>query len=156
MLKKLSLLLLAAIGVGLFFFYDLNQLLTLDGLKGSMAQFDQYKAQSPLLVIGGFFLLYILVTALSLPGAAILTLAAGALFGLAQGLLVASFASSIGATLAFFVCTFIAILFAKPELLEASDAAIASVKTLLPSYDEILEIVVLAAVGIKGLKSIRR
>ncbi|MBL0688168.1 MAG: pyridine nucleotide-disulfide oxidoreductase, partial [Pseudoalteromonas sp.] len=89
MLKKLSLLLLAAIGVGLFFFYDLNQLLTLDGLKGSMVQFDQYKAQSPLLVIGGFFLLYILVTALSLPGAAILTLAAGALFGLAQGLLVA-------------------------------------------------------------------
>ena len=54
-----------------------------------------------------------------------------------------------------FVCTFIAILFAKPELLEASDAAIASVKVLLPSYDEILEIVVLAAVGIKGLKSIR-
>jgi len=107
MLKKLSLLLLAAIGVGLFFFYDLNQLLTLDGLKGSMAQFDQYKAQSPFLVIGGFFLLYILVTALSLPGAAILTLAAGALFGLAQGLLVASFASSIGATLAFLVSRYL-------------------------------------------------
>ena len=107
MLKKLSLLLLAAIGVGLFFFYDLNQLLTLDGLKGSMAQFDQYKAQSPFLVIGGFFLLYVLVTALSLPGAAILTLAAGALFGLAQGLLVASFASSIGATLAFLVSRYL-------------------------------------------------
>lgn len=107
MLKKLSLLLLAAIGVGLFFFYDLNQLLTLDGLKGSMAQFDQYKTQSPFLVIGGFFLLYILVTALSLPGAAILTLAAGALFGLAQGLLVASFASSIGATLAFLVSRYL-------------------------------------------------
>ena len=107
MLKKLSLLLLAAIGVGLFFFYDLNQLLTLDGLKGSMAQFDQYKAQSPFLVIGGFFLRYILVTALSLPGAAILTLAAGALFGLAQGLLVASFASSIGATLAFLVSRYL-------------------------------------------------
>ncbi|KAF7763033.1 mercuric reductase [Pseudoalteromonas undina] len=72
-----------------------------------MAQFDQYKAQSPLLVIGGFFLLYILVTALSLPGAAILTLAAGALFGLAQGLLVASFASSIGATLAFLVSRYL-------------------------------------------------
>lgn len=55
-----------------------------------------------------------------------------------------------------FVCTFVAVLFAKPELLEASDAAIASVKVLLPSYDEILEIVVLAAVGIKGLKSIRK
>ena len=58
-------------------------------------------------MIGGFFLLYILVTALSLPGAAILTLAAGALFGLAQGLLVASFASSIGATLAFLVSRYL-------------------------------------------------
>ncbi|WP_409425722.1 FAD-dependent oxidoreductase [Pseudoalteromonas sp. RW-H-Ap-1] len=127
MLKKLSLLLLAAIGVGLFFFYDLNQLLTLDGLKGSMAQFDQYKAQSPFLVIGGFFLLYILVTALSLPGAAILTLAAGALFGLAQGLLVASFASSIGATLAFLVSRYLlrdTIKQRFPERLDAIDAGV--------------------------------
>ncbi len=84
-----------------FFYFGLNDLLTLEGLKGSMAQFDQYKADSPLLIMGGFFLLYVFVTALSLPGAAILTLAAGALFGLVQGLLVASFASSIGATLAF-------------------------------------------------------
>lgn len=84
-----------------FFYFGLNDLLTLKGLKSSMAQFDHYKAESPLLVIGGFFLLYVFVTALSLPGAAILTLAAGALFGLVQGLLVASFASSIGATLAF-------------------------------------------------------
>ncbi|MGO1250704.1 FAD-dependent oxidoreductase [Psychrobacter sp.] len=66
-----------------------------------MAQFDAYKEQSPLLIIGGFFLLYVVVTALSLPGAAILTLASGALFGLVQGLIIASFASSIGATLAF-------------------------------------------------------
>ncbi len=55
-----------------------------------------------------------------------------------------------------FVCTFVAVLFAKPELLEASDAAIASVKVLLPGYDGILEIVVLAAVGIKGVKAIRK
>jgi|TARA_B100000524_G_C23591931_1_gene349338 uncharacterized membrane protein YdjX (TVP38/TMEM64 family) len=53
------------------------------------------------LIIGGLFLLYVVVTALSLPSATILTLAAGTLFGLAQGLLIASFASSIGATLAF-------------------------------------------------------
>ncbi|MBZ1392964.1 TVP38/TMEM64 family protein [Psychrobacter pacificensis] len=66
-----------------------------------MVQFDAYKAQSPFLIIGGFFLLYVVVTALSLPGATILTLAAGTLFGLAQGLLIASFASSTGATLAF-------------------------------------------------------
>ena len=107
MIKKISLLVLAALAIGLFFYFDLNQLLTLDGLKSSMAQFSQYKEQSPLLVIGGFFLLYVLVTALSLPGAAILTLAAGALFGLVESLLVASFASSIGATLAFLVSRYL-------------------------------------------------
>jgi pyruvate/2-oxoglutarate dehydrogenase complex dihydrolipoamide dehydrogenase (E3) component/uncharacterized membrane protein YdjX (TVP38/TMEM64 family) len=101
MIKKIVLIFAVLIGVIGFFYFDLNELLTLEGLKGSMDQFEQYKTQSPWLVIGGFFLVYILVTALSLPGAAILTLAAGALFGLVQGLLVASFASSIGATLAF-------------------------------------------------------
>ena len=107
MIKKLLLLLIAAAGIGMFFHFNLHQLLTLDGLKGSMDQFNQYKAQSPLLVIGGFFLLYVVVTALSLPGAAILTLAAGALFGLIEGLLVASFASTIGATLAFLVSRYL-------------------------------------------------
>lgn len=101
MIKRISLILLILILAASFFYFDLNQLLTLEGLKGSMAQFDAYKAQSPFLIIGGFFLLYVVVTALSLPGATILTLAAGTLFGLAQGLLIASFASSIGATLAF-------------------------------------------------------
>ena len=92
-----------------------------------MAEFEQYKAQSPLLVIGGFFLLYVLVTALSLPGAAILTLAAGALFGLAEGLLVASFASSIGATLAFLVSRYLlrdTIQQRFPERLASIDAGI--------------------------------
>mgnify|MGYP005845117693 FL=1 len=107
MIKKLLLVLIAAAGIGMFFHFNLHQLLTLDGLKGSMDQFNQYKAQSPLLVIGGFFLLYVVVTALSLPGAAILTLAAGALFGLVEGLLVASFASTIGATLAFLVSRYL-------------------------------------------------
>lgn len=107
MIKKLALLLTVAVAIGLFFYFDLNQLLTLDGLKGSMQQFGQWKQQSPLLVVGGFFLLYVLVTALSLPGAVILTLAAGALFGLFEGLLVASFASSIGATLAFLVSRYL-------------------------------------------------
>jgi pyruvate/2-oxoglutarate dehydrogenase complex dihydrolipoamide dehydrogenase (E3) component/uncharacterized membrane protein YdjX (TVP38/TMEM64 family) len=107
MIKKLLLVLIAAAGIGMFFHFNLHQLLTLDGLKGSMDQFNQYKAQSPLLVIGGFFLLYVVVTALSLPGAAILTLAAGALFGLIEGLLVASFASTIGATLAFLVSRYL-------------------------------------------------
>ncbi|MGP5132605.1 FAD-dependent oxidoreductase [Psychrobacter cibarius] len=127
MIKRILLILLILILAASFFYFDLNQLLTLDGLKGSMAQFNDYKAQSPLLIIGGFFLLYIVVTALSLPGAAILTLAAGALFGLWQGLLVASFASSIGATLAFLTSRYLlrdTIKQRFPERLAAIDAGV--------------------------------
>ncbi|WP_435980376.1 FAD-dependent oxidoreductase [Psychrobacter sp. DM4] len=107
MIKKIALIFVVVILVIGFFYFGLNDLLTLEGLKGSMDQFDEYKAQSPLLIIGGFFLLYVLVTALSLPGAAIMTLAAGALFGLVQGVLIASFASSIGATFAFLVSRYL-------------------------------------------------
>ncbi|MBO1517702.1 FAD-dependent oxidoreductase [Psychrobacter halodurans] len=127
MMKKIVLILLIIILAASFFYFDLNQLLTLDGLKGSMAQFNDYKAQSPLLVIGGFFLLYVVVTALSLPGAAILTLAAGALFGLWQGLLIVSFASSIGATLAFLASRYLlrdTIKQRFPERLAAIDAGV--------------------------------
>ena len=127
MIKKISLLLIAAIAIGLFFHFDVHQLLTLDGLKGSMEQFSQWREESPLLVIGGFFLLYVLVTALSLPGAAILTLAAGALFGLFEGLLVASFASTIGATLAFLVSRYLlrdTIKQRFPERLQAIDEGV--------------------------------
>ncbi|MFK3916262.1 FAD-dependent oxidoreductase [Psychrobacter sp. NPDC078501] len=127
MIKRIFLILLILILAASFFYFDLNQLLTLDGLKGSMAQFNEYKAQSPLLIIGGFFLLYVIVTALSLPGAAILTLAAGALFGLVQGLLVASFASSIGATIAFLASRYLlrdTIKQRFPERLAAIDAGV--------------------------------
>lgn len=127
MIKKILLLLIAGAAIGLFFHFDLNQLLTLDGLKGSMDQFNNYKAQSPLLVIGAFFLMYVLVTALSLPGAAILTLAAGALFGLGEGLLLASFASTIGATLAFLASRYLLRDYVKqrfPERLTAIDAGV--------------------------------
>ncbi|MCG3841195.1 FAD-dependent oxidoreductase [Psychrobacter sp. Ps1] len=127
MIKRIFLILLILILAASFFYFDINQLLTLDGLKGSMAQFNEYKAQSPLLIIGGFFLLYVVVTALSLPGAAILTLAAGALFGLVQGLLVASFASSIGATIAFLASRYLlrdTIKQRFPERLAAIDAGV--------------------------------
>lgn len=127
MIKRIFLILLILILAASFFYFDLNQLLTLEGLKGSMAQFNEYKAQSPLLIVGGFFLLYVVVTALSLPGAAILTLAAGALFGLVQGLLIASFASSIGATIAFLASRYLlrdTIKQRFPERLAAIDAGV--------------------------------
>jgi pyruvate/2-oxoglutarate dehydrogenase complex dihydrolipoamide dehydrogenase (E3) component/uncharacterized membrane protein YdjX (TVP38/TMEM64 family) len=127
MFKKLLLIVIAVSLVALFFHYDLNQLLTLEGLKGSMDQFGEWREQSPILIIGGFFALYVLVAALSLPGAAILTLAAGALFGLVEGFIIVSFASSIGALLAFLVSRYLlreSIKKKFPERLKAIDEGV--------------------------------
>lgn len=107
MLKKSIILIIVAALIASFFYFDLNTYLTLEGLKSSIEDFRQWRDASPVLVLGGFFLIYVATTALSLPGATILTLAAGALFGLFEGLLLASFASSIGATLAFLVSRYI-------------------------------------------------
>ena len=127
MFKKVLLLVIAISLMALFFHYDLNQLLTLEGLKGSMDQFGAWREQSPILIIGGFFALYVLVAALSLPGAAILTLAAGALFGLVEGFIIVSFASSIGALLAFLVSRYLlreSIKKKFPERLKAIDEGV--------------------------------
>ena len=107
MLKKAIILTTAILLIGLFFAFNLHQVLTLDGLKARMDEFRNWQQNSPALVAVGFFLIYILVTALSLPGAAILTLAAGGLFGLVTGLIIVSFASTIGATLAFLVSRYL-------------------------------------------------
>ncbi|AGP97405.1 FAD-dependent oxidoreductase [Alteromonas mediterranea] len=107
MFKKIALLGVIAAAIFSFFYFDLNSYLTLEGMKGSLDTFKSQIADNPVLSIGVFFAIYVAVTALSLPGAAILTLAAGALFGLVQGLVIVSFASSVGATLAFLVSRFI-------------------------------------------------
>ena len=100
-MKKILILVLFAIAVASFFYFDLGSQLTLANLKEQQAAFDgQYRA-APLLVIAIFFLIYVVTTAASLPGALILTLAAGALFGVVTGTIIVSFASSIGATIAF-------------------------------------------------------
>ena len=107
MFKKIALLGVIVAAIFSFFYFDLNSYLTLQGMKDSLDTFQAQIAQNPVLSIGVFFAIYVAVTALSLPGAAILTLAAGALFGLVQGLIIVSFASSVGATLAFLVSRFI-------------------------------------------------
>jgi pyruvate/2-oxoglutarate dehydrogenase complex dihydrolipoamide dehydrogenase (E3) component/uncharacterized membrane protein YdjX (TVP38/TMEM64 family) len=107
MFKKIALVAVLVAAVFGFFYFDLNTYLTLDGLKGSLDTFTQQIEENPLVSIGVFFAIYVAVTALSLPGAAILTLAAGALFGLVQGFIIVSFASSVGATVAFLVARFI-------------------------------------------------
>ena len=160
MFKKLLLFIIAITLVALFFHFDLNRLLTLEGLKDSMAQFGQWREQSPLLVIGGFFTLYVLVAALSLPGAAILTLASGALFGLAQGLVIASFASSLGALLAFLVSRYLlrdTIKAKFPERLKAIDAGVKKegafylfTLRLVPVFPFFLVNLLIAVTGIKA------
>ncbi|HEY1057120.1 MAG TPA: FAD-dependent oxidoreductase [Limnobacter sp.] len=99
-MKKILLLAIAAALVAVFAF-DLQNLLTLDSLKNSLGDFRRFQAESPWLVSGIYFAIYVVVTAFSIPGAAVMTLAGGALFGLWQGLLLVSFASTVGATLAF-------------------------------------------------------
>jgi pyruvate/2-oxoglutarate dehydrogenase complex dihydrolipoamide dehydrogenase (E3) component/uncharacterized membrane protein YdjX (TVP38/TMEM64 family) len=100
-MKRLPVLIALLAIIAAFFYFDLGHYLTLAGLKQSQAQFADYYRQAPVAVIAVFFLIYVAVTGASLPGAAILTLAAGALFGLEVGIILVSFASSIGATLAF-------------------------------------------------------
>ncbi len=101
--KKIALLLIGAGLVALFFWFDLGHYLTLAYLKGSQAKLQALYAGEPLVVIAGYMAVYILVTALSLPGAVVLGLAGGALFGFWLGTLVVSCASTIGATLACYV-----------------------------------------------------
>ncbi|TYO99014.1 pyruvate/2-oxoglutarate dehydrogenase complex dihydrolipoamide dehydrogenase (E3) component [Geothermobacter ehrlichii] len=93
--------------IAAFFVFDLGRYLTLDYLKSQKAAFDAYYAEHTGQTLLLYFTLYILATALSLPGAAVMTLAGGALFGFWTALLVVSFASSIGATLAFVVSRFL-------------------------------------------------
>jgi pyruvate/2-oxoglutarate dehydrogenase complex dihydrolipoamide dehydrogenase (E3) component/uncharacterized membrane protein YdjX (TVP38/TMEM64 family) len=106
-MKRLTVIAIVIALVVAFFGFGLNDYLTLAQLKDSQATFDQWLREFPVLVPAIYFVIYVLVTALSLPGAAIMTLAGGALFGLWQGLLLVSFASSIGATLAFLVARFV-------------------------------------------------
>ncbi len=100
-MKRIVIALVLLLGLAAWFTLDLGQYLTLDALKAQQAAFEGYYRANPLLVIAVFFAAYVTLTALSVPGAAILTLAAGAIFGVATGTLIVSFASTIGATLAF-------------------------------------------------------
>lgn len=109
--KKLiqRLLIVAAIigAVVLFQALGLGRYLTLDYLKDSQDKFIQLYSENRLTVIGVYLAVYIAVAALSLPGAAVMTLAGGFMFGFWVGLVLVSFASSIGATLACFVARFL-------------------------------------------------
>jgi len=105
--KRLLVLALVAAAIAAFFIFDLKQYLSLDFFQASRARIDAFHAAHPGQTAAAFFVIYIAVTALSLPGAAIMTLVAGAIFGVVTGTVLVSFASSIGATLAFLVSRFL-------------------------------------------------
>ena len=109
LVKKMKVTIVAIIlaVVSAFFVFDLHQYLTFDYLLQQKVALDEWASQEPVFTSLLFFSGYILVAALSLPGAAILTLAAGALFGFSWGTILVSFASTIGATLALLISRFL-------------------------------------------------
>ncbi|MDP1893527.1 MAG: FAD-dependent oxidoreductase [Hydrogenophaga sp.] len=106
-LRKVLLLVAVLLGIVAFFALGLDRYFSLAFLKESQASLAALREHQPLQLALGFFLVYVAVTALSLPGAVIVTLAGGAIFGLGWGLLLVSFASSVGATLAFLTARFL-------------------------------------------------
>ena len=103
----LGLLLAAVAAVLLYRHFELGRLLTLESLKASRDALVALYQQAPLLTAASYFGVYVLATSLSLPGALVLTLAGGAMFGLGLGLVLVSFASSLGALLAFLAARYL-------------------------------------------------
>jgi len=98
---------LIAAAVAAFFAFDLHRYFTLDFFKAQQAAIDTYYRAHPIQTAAIYFAIYVVVTGLSLPGAAVMTLAGGAIFGLLWGTVLVSFASTIGATLAFLASRFL-------------------------------------------------
>jgi len=105
--RKLVVACAVAALVAAYLALDLGQYLSLDYFEARRAEIEAYRQAHPLAAALAFFAVYVAVTGLSLPGAALMTLVAGALFGLLWGTVIVSFASSLGATLAFLVARFV-------------------------------------------------
>ena len=101
--KQIVVVIAIALAMAAWFFFDLGSYLQFETLQQRIGDLRQWYAENPLLAGLIYFAGYVAVTALSVPGAAVMTLAGGALFGFWYALLLVSFASSIGATLAFLV-----------------------------------------------------
>ncbi len=105
--KKIAIALLVVLGAAAFFALDLGQYLQLDFIKSSQSRIQSLYAANPAGVMLGFGAMYVVATALAFPGATVLTLAAGAVFGLWWGTLVVSIASTTGATLAMLAARYL-------------------------------------------------
>jgi len=99
--KKVWLLIIFIALLLIFFGLNLNQYLSLDYFSQQKENIFNFHTEHPVLSASIYFVVYVMVTALSLPAAAVITLMGGAIFGLVEGTILVSFASTIGATLAF-------------------------------------------------------
>ena len=104
---KLAVVALVAALIVAFLWLDLGRFLSLEYLKSRQADIDAFYRDHPLTVLATYFVAYVAITGLALPGAAIMTLAGGAVFGVLWGTVVVSFASTLGATVAFLVSRFV-------------------------------------------------
>src|SRR5438067_6249856 len=105
--RRLLVLVLIIALLAAFFASGAHRYLTFERLKAEQAQVQAWYRAHPAATAGAFFLLYVAITGLSIPGATLLTLVAGAIFGLAWGTVLVSFASSLGATLAFLASRYV-------------------------------------------------
>lgn len=105
--KRIGLGLGIALFVALFFMFDVQRFLSLDAMQHSLGALQQAYAEHRVLMVGGFFLCYVLMAAFSLPGAVVMGLAGGAVFGFWVATIAVSFASSVGATLAFLLSRYL-------------------------------------------------
>lgn len=106
-LFRLLIALAVVAAIASYFVFDLDQYFSLARLKSQRDALAAWAENNPVASIGGYFVIYVVMAALSLPGAAIMTIAGGAIFGLVVGSITVSFASSVGATLAFLVARFL-------------------------------------------------
>ncbi|NND35765.1 MAG: TVP38/TMEM64 family protein, partial [Gammaproteobacteria bacterium] len=105
--NRLILLLLVVALIAAWFVLGLDRYLSFDAIKSQKQGLEEFVTENTALAIGAYFLAYVFVTALSIPGAAVMTLLGGALFGVVTGTIVVSFASTVGATLAFLFSRFL-------------------------------------------------
>ena len=105
--SKLAMLAGIVLAIGLFFYFDLGRFLSLDALKNNRDHLLAFTEANYASAVGLFILAYIVMTGLSLPGAVILTLAGGFLFGSLLGTVFVNFGATTGATLAFLTARYL-------------------------------------------------
>ena len=105
--NKIILLVLIGVGVASFYFFDMQQYLSFESLKANQERLNVVYHENPIIFMSGFIGIYFLIVALSLPGATVLTLTAGAIFGSVLGTFLVNAGATLGATVAFLSARFI-------------------------------------------------